>query len=120
MKQKSTWLALVLASILALVSVAQISAQGPSPRNPRALTGTAFTYQGQLKSGGNVHNGTCDFQFGVWDDASVGAQKGVTQTVTSVNVTAGLFMTTLNGGNEFGASAFDENARWRRSSYTCR
>jgi len=52
MKQKSTWLALFLASTLALVGVAQLSAQGPSPRNPRApsaLLGTTFTYQGQLK-----------------------------------------------------------------------
>jgi hypothetical protein len=119
-------LTVVLALVmLGLVSVT--SAQGPTPRAPRAATstalsaslGTGFTYQGQLKSGGSAVNGLCDFQFGLWDDASVGAQKGVTQTVTSVSVTNGLFTTTLNGGSEFGASAFDGNARWLAIAVQC-
>ena len=55
----------------------------------------------------------------MWDDASVGAQKGVTQTASSVSVSNGLFTTTLNGGNEFGASAFDGNARWLAIATRC-
>jgi hypothetical protein len=110
---------LFLVALVFLIQGIQVTAQGPTPRAPRAALGTGFTYQGQLKSGGSAYTGACDFQFGVWDDASIGAQKGVTQTVTSVSVTNGLFTTTLNGGNEFGAMAFDGNARWLAIAVRC-
>lgn len=52
-----------------LVSVGIVNAQGPKPgtRSPRTNAGTAFTYQGQLKNNGAAVNGTCSFQFGLWD-----------------------------------------------------
>ena len=53
--------------------------------------GTAFTYQGQLKSEGEPHNGACDFQFGLWDTLSGGTQIGTTQTKNGVSVTDGFF-----------------------------
>ncbi len=51
-----------------------------------ATIGTGFTYQGQLKNNAGYVNGTCDFQFGLWDDASAGTQIGSTQTKTNVMV----------------------------------
>ncbi|MCI0476507.1 MAG: hypothetical protein L0Y55_09690, partial [Anaerolineales bacterium] len=111
MKQKSVLLALIFASILALVGVAQIFAQGPNPRNPRApraLAGTAFTYQGQLKDNGAPANGAYDFQFALFDTASSGAQVGSTIAVNDLTVTTGLFTTQL----DFGANAFTGDARF--------
>jgi hypothetical protein len=111
MKQKSVMLALVFASILALVGVAQIFAQGPNPRNPRApraLAGTAFTYQGQLKDNGAPANGAYDFQFALFDAASGGTQIGATLNSNDVTVTNGYFTTPL----DFGANAFTGDARY--------
>jgi hypothetical protein len=79
-------LLIALIALTLVVTTALAIAQGPAgtgqPRAPRANAGTAFTYQGQLKSGGNAVNGTCDFQFGLWDDANVGTQIGTTQSVS--------------------------------------
>ena len=35
--------------------------------------GTSWTYQGQLRRSGAAYNGTCNFQFSLWDAASGGA-----------------------------------------------
>ena len=43
-------------------------------QNPVALLGTAFTYQGRLQQGGGPVDGACDFQFSLWDAATVGAR----------------------------------------------
>ncbi len=83
------------------------------------LTST-FTYQGQLKtSSGSPVSATCDFQFGLWDSASGPAQIGITQTVSSVSVSGGLFTALLNIGNEFGNTAFNGNARWLSIAVRC-
>src|SRR5262245_3875281 len=65
---------------------------------------TTFTYQGTLGDNGNPANGQYDFQFGVFDTALVGTgtQIGSSVTVTSVDVTAGVFIVDL----DFGASVF--------------
>lgn len=64
MNRKRSWILFVIVLTL-LVSVGIANAQGPTgtgqPRAPRANAGTAFTYQGQLKNGGSVVNGTCNF-----------------------------------------------------------
>ncbi len=73
----------------------------------RAQT-TAFTYQGQVTSGGSSANGQFDFQFALRDAATLGNAVGTTQTVASVTVSNGLFTVPL----DFGASAFDGSARW--------
>lgn len=95
--------------ILAVASVT--SAQGPTPRAPRDATGTGFTYQGQLKNGGAPVNGTCTLAFRLYDTESAGSQIGNAITQTST-ITNGLFTTQLNTGNEFGANAFNGDARW--------
>ena len=50
------------AAVLLLV-VDSASAQGPgrNPRAVKALAGTGFTYQGQLKNGGALVNASCNF-----------------------------------------------------------
>ena len=114
MKTKILFVALCVA-LAALFSVVIADAQGPQPRAPRANVGTAFTYQGQLKNGGAAVNGTCDFQFGLWDALTVGAQVGTTQTVSSVAVSNGLFTTPI----DFGTNAFNGDARWLNIATRC-
>jgi hypothetical protein len=65
---------------------------------------TRFTYQGKLGDNGNPASGQYDFQFRVFDTALVGTgtQIGSSVTVTSVDVTAGVFTVDL----DFGASVF--------------
>ena len=65
--------------------------------------GTAFTYQGRLKRDGVAVNGTCDFEFSLWDHATGGAQAGTPQSVTGHQVVQGLFTV----GLDFGQDAFD-------------
>ena len=40
---------------------------------PAFALGTAFTYQGQLQQGGAPADGSCDFQFSLWDALGSGA-----------------------------------------------
>ncbi len=97
-----------------LGSGVQEAGAGP---NAAAALGQAFTYQGRLKSAGAPLNATADFQFSLWDAAGTGSpptggtQIGATQAVNTVTVTGGLFTVQLNGGNEFGATAFTGDAR---------
>jgi hypothetical protein len=81
----------------------------------QAPLSTSFTYQGQLRQGGNPVNGTCDFQFSLWDAASGGAQIGTTQTATNVTVSNGLFTVQL----DFGSAAFTGDARWLEIAVRC-
>jgi len=81
--------------------------------------GTAFTYQGQLKKSGTPVTNTCAFTFGLWDAASGGTQLGSNQAVGNVSVSNGLFTAQLNGGGEFGANAFNGDARWLQISVQC-
>jgi hypothetical protein len=73
-----------------------------------ASVGSAFTYQGRLDEGGTPANGSYDLTFSLQDAATGGAQVGVTVTNSAVVVSNGLFAVTL----DFGANAFDGNARW--------
>ena len=107
-----------------LLIAAGVGAQGqpdgsPQPIGPTPLTGTpissTFTYQGQLNLSGSAVSGPCDFQFSLWDAANVGAQLGLTQTLSAVNVANGLFTVPLN----FGATAFTGEARWLGIAVRC-
>jgi len=84
-----------------------------------APMGSALTYQGQLQqsnSPGNIIGqpasgpvtAVCDFRFSLWDAVTNGNLVGATQTNSAVSVSNGLFTVTL----DFGASAFNGNARW--------
>jgi hypothetical protein len=126
MKGKWTIVGSLLAVVLLGLAAGLTQAQGPTPSQTslpqgeggvgvQAALGTAFTYQGQLKSGGNPVNGTCDFQFGLWDAATGGTQIGTTQTKTGVSVSNGLFTVQL----DFGANAFQGDARWLQIAVQC-
>jgi hypothetical protein len=72
-----------------------------------APAGTAFTYQGRLKSGGQPANGNYDLRFTLYDAVSGGGQVGSPLTSAPVIVTDGSFTVLL----EFGA-VFNGDARW--------
>lgn len=101
------------------------SASSVSRLAPRAVLGTGFTYQGQLKKNGAPVTANCNFTFSLWDAAGSGSppaggnQIGGDQTVNGVAVSNGQFTVTLNGGGEFGAEAFNGEARWLQISVTC-
>ena len=71
---------------------------------------TSFTHQGALTDNAIPASGHYDFQFKLFDTATVGtgAQQGATLTVPNVQVTAGIFTVEL----DFGASVFDGTARF--------
>lgn len=107
---KVSWLsAIVAATVLGLMA---------APLAAQTSMGTAFTYQGQLKEAGAPVNGTADFEFSLWDAAGSGdpptggTQIGGTQSVDNLPVSGGLFTVELNAGGEFGATAFNGDARW--------
>ena len=85
------------------------------PLGSAAAMDTAFTYQGQLRQDGQAVNGACDFEFRLWDAASDGAQVGSTAGVNALPVSGGLF----NASLDFGAGAFDGQARWLEVSTRC-
>lgn len=124
MKFKAYWFNAVCLGLVFIMTAGVVlaresqSGSKSAPAAPDVALGTGFTYQGRLNSGGMPYTGTCDMQFGLWDDANAGAQHGITQTVT-VNVTNGLFTVLLNGGNEFGANAFNGAARWLAIAVRC-
>jgi hypothetical protein len=62
--------------------------------------GTSFTYQGRLTDGGTAANGNYDLQFTLW--TAYAERIGLTQTVSTVAVSAGIFKVTL----DFGATLF--------------
>src|SRR5689334_3848505 len=73
-----------------------------------ASAGTAMTYQGRLASGGIPVNGVYDLAFSLYDAATNGSQIGVSVTNSSVLVSNGLFVATL----DFGSNAFTGEGRW--------
>ena len=61
-----------------------------------APLGTAFTYQGELKQGGNNANGLFDFQFVMWDAEVDGNAVGDPVMLDGVNVVDGIFTVELD------------------------
>ncbi len=69
---------------------------------------SGFTYQGRLSSGGGPAEGQYDLQFTLYDALTGGTIVSTPIILTNQTVTDGLFTVTL----DFGASAFDGNARY--------
>lgn len=76
---------------------------------------TDFTYQGYLTNTTGPVTGTCTFQFGLFDAVAGGGQIGLTQTVSNVPVSEGVFSVTL----DFGASAFNDQDRFLAITVNC-
>ena len=110
--RRDGWVALVLA--LALL----VGGLVPAQAEPLSYL---FTYQGQLQQSGSAVNGTCDFQFSLWDAAGSGSppaggnQIGSTQAAGGWPVTDGLFTLPLG----FGFDAFTGVARWLQIAVRC-
>jgi hypothetical protein len=68
---------------------------------------TAFTYQGQLRDNGTNANGAYTMVFKLYD-AGVGGNQIGTDMMITPTLANGLFTVNL----DFGAGAFDGNARW--------
>jgi hypothetical protein len=105
-------------ALLTMLVLSWDGVQSDGPARPAAELGTGFSYQGQLELGNQPVNGSCDFQFSLWDAGTAGNQLGATQEVLALAVANGQFNTTLNAGNEFGA-AFTGPARWLEIGVRC-
>ena len=101
---------LTLALLLAAIA-GPAHAQGPGPGGGMSiqatLMGTAFTYQGKLKAGGEPVNDDCDVAFRLYDDPNGGSQVGSAITRT-IPISDGLFAVVL----DFGGDIFTGDARW--------
>jgi trimeric autotransporter adhesin len=118
------WFVLVLLFAVAaplLMLVDSASAQGPrgGPKKPADLAGTAFTYQGQLKQNGALLTSTCNFTFTLYADSGGTTPVGSPASIGGTGVINGLFTVQLNGSGEFGAAAFNGDARWLKTVVQC-
>ncbi len=82
-------------STLIAVALAGASANGQTP------LGTAWTYQGQLKDGGNPANEPYDMHFRLYDAPTGGTQLGPIICYNNLSVADGLFTATLDFGDQF-------------------
>ncbi|MCL4861841.1 MAG: hypothetical protein KJZ93_20655 [Caldilineaceae bacterium] len=98
---------------LALVG-GSVAAEGVEPAAVQAPLGAAFTYQGQLKRDGGLFDGSCNFQFTLWDEERDGAQQGDSQSLADLAVLNGLFTAQLDFGNQFTG-----DARWLEVQVQC-
>jgi hypothetical protein len=119
---KGTTVILVLALALICAVGATAEGTGTSPAaGVLASIGTAFTYQGQLQSGGTPVDSDCDFVFSLWDAVGSGSpptggnQVGSFQPAPNIPVTNGLFAVRL----DFGSDAFRGEARWLQTAVRC-
>ncbi|MCS7206556.1 MAG: hypothetical protein NZ951_01265, partial [Dehalococcoidia bacterium] len=99
-----------LSLVLGMVLATALRADEPKPPGPGVAStpGTAFTYQGQVLHNGVPVNGTCDFQFRLYDAPTGGTQVGPQVNANNLGVSNGLFTALL----DFGPNAFTGAARW--------
>ncbi len=82
--------------------------------------GTGFTFQGRIEADGVPHDGSCDLQFALYEDATGTTQVGGTDTLASpVAVTNGRFSALVNATGAFGVGAFDGDRRWLEVGVRC-
>jgi len=99
------------AAVLVLVLMSGLAlAQAPAS----TPLGTAFTYQGQLKSSDVPYTGTCDVKFGLYDALTGGTQVGIL-TMTNLSVDGGFLTVQL----DYGTGKFAGDARWLEMSVRC-
>jgi hypothetical protein len=122
MKASRILTGLLLLGLLVGVAVAGSTAQVGSaePEVPvendlAALLGTSFSYQGELRDARGPVGDACDLRFWLWDAAIGGSQVGSTVTLEGVTLVDGLFTAQL----DFGADAFQGDARWLEVAAAC-
>ena len=93
-----------LFAVLALMLVSAFNFQPVTA----VAQGTAFTYQGQLQSGGSPASGSYDLMFTLYPTNITGVPIAGPVTNTAVAVTNGLFTTLVN----FGPGAFTGTSDW--------
>ncbi len=115
----SVMMVLVLAAGFMLAVAQEPGSQGDM--EIQAAVGSDFTYQGQLRQGGNLVSGACDFQFSLWNAPSGGTQVGSTQTRTGIAVSSGLFTVQVDfgTGSLFEPAPFTGDARWLAVAVRC-
>ncbi len=86
MKTKLTFVLSLLTSALCLPAFAQ---------------GTSFTYQGRLDDAGSPASGNYDLRFALFNAVTAGTQQGGLLTNATTAVSNGLFIVTLDFGNQF-------------------
>lgn len=91
-------------SLAAVAGLAAATLFG-SAASAQALANTSFTYQGELKSAGDLANGTYDMTFKLFNTLNV--QVGSTQFANGVAVTDGKFTVTLDFGDVFSGQALN-------------
>ncbi|MGD8518124.1 MAG: hypothetical protein PVG54_14270, partial [Anaerolineae bacterium] len=109
---------IVWAGVLTVIALMVATVQA-GPLEPLAPVGEAFTYQGHLAHEGQPVSDDCDFQFLLWDAASDGQQLGTTQTEAALAVDGGFFTVQLNDSGQFGAGAFQGEARYLEIKVRC-
>lgn len=80
----------------------------PNLRATAAAPGAAFTYEGQLRFGGNPVTGVADFRFTLFPSELGGAPVATPVDRPGIALTGGVFVATL----DFGAEAFNGDPRW--------
>ncbi|HTP08784.1 MAG TPA: hypothetical protein VMP08_11060 [Anaerolineae bacterium] len=106
----------VIVTVLALLmSVGGVIAQAQRPQSLQNAIGTAFTYQGQLRTASGPINSNCDFQFGLWDVDNGGTSLASDLGHTNVAVNNGLFTVQI----DFGMNVFAGEARWLEIAVRC-
>ncbi len=115
---------LVVAGVaLSFAFAAASAAQAQDPPPPDAAyptltagepSGSAFTYQGQLRRNGAPVTASCNATFKLYDAATGGSQVGGTVTSATLQVQAGLFSIPLDFGWNFNGEA-----RWLQTDIGC-
>src|SRR6516162_8680168 len=91
-------------SIAALVALSTAA----MPALAQMPMGTAFTYQGQLKTSGQPAGGQFDMMFAIYDAGTGGNQVGSTLSALNVGITQGQFTIDL----DFGPGVIAGDQRW--------
>jgi hypothetical protein len=94
--EQRSWSIVAAVIGLALLAAAPASAQ------------SAFTFQGELKSGGAAYSGSADLRFTLYSAATGGSAIGTPQLVINASIIDGQFTVLL----DFGAAAFNGSPRW--------
>ena len=98
MRPKRT-LVVPAALLISLLITGSGLAQGPAPESrgsEQTLAGNAFSYQGYLTDGGSPANGLYDFSFAIYADAGGTQWVANAYSRSDVQVTDGLFTTTVD------------------------